>query len=219
MRQNKTHSSAKFHPLRSDPSSLFFRVGILTCSTRFAKEHGDKSALAIHQIIGGPRLSALYQSVRYKLVPDNFKIIAKTLKNWCDREKLDLILTTGGTGFSPTDVTPEATKSILERETPGLAEAMRIFSSEFGVWSSEFKKHLTPNTQLPTLRSFLSRGVCGIRKKTLILNLPGSPRGAKECLKVVLPLLPHALELLGAAGSQPCKGQSHGNATATDRHA
>jgi molybdenum cofactor synthesis domain-containing protein len=100
------------------------------------------------------------------------------LIDWSDRSELDIILTTGGTGFSPRDVTPEATRAVIERDAPGLAEAMRAASLR-----------ITPH-------AMLSRIVTGIRKKTLIINLPGSPKGAVENLQVILPVLSHAVQLL-----------------------
>jgi molybdenum cofactor synthesis domain-containing protein len=111
-------------------------------------------------------------------VPDERDQIAATLRRWTDETRLDLILTTGGTGFAPRDVTPEATRDIIEREAPGLAEVMRADSLR-----------ITPH-------AMLSRAVAGIRGRTLIVNLPGSPKGAVENLATILPALPHAIELL-----------------------
>ncbi len=115
---------------------------------------------------------------KQSLLPDEESAIRAILSDWADSGELDVILTTGGTGFSPRDVTPEATRAVIEREAPGLAEAMRAFSLR-----------ITPH-------AMLSRIVTGIRKKTLILNLPGSPKGAMENLEVVIPVLPHAVQLL-----------------------
>jgi molybdenum cofactor synthesis domain-containing protein len=112
------------------------------------------------------------------IVPDERPVIAETLLAWADEIGLDLVLTTGGTGFGPRDVTPEATHDIIERETPGLAEAMRAASLK-----------ITPH-------AMLSRAVAGIRGRTLIINLPGSPKAVLENLEVILPALPHAIELL-----------------------
>jgi molybdenum cofactor synthesis domain-containing protein len=114
----------------------------------------------------------------YAVVPDEKEIIAEKLAQWSDKGKTDIILTTGGTGLSPRDVTPEATLSVVERLVPGISEAMRIES---------LKK---------TSRAMLSRAVAGTRKKTLIINLPGSPKAVRECLEVVLPVLPHAVEII-----------------------
>jgi molybdenum cofactor synthesis domain-containing protein len=112
------------------------------------------------------------------ILPDDESNIRKTLIDWVDSSELDVILTTGGTGFSPRDVTPEATRAVIERDAPGLAEAMRAASLK-----------ITPH-------AMLSRIITGIRKKTLIINLPGSPKGAVENLQVVLPVLSHAIQLL-----------------------
>jgi molybdenum cofactor synthesis domain-containing protein len=112
------------------------------------------------------------------ILPDDESAIRATLIEWVDSGKMDVILTTGGTGFSPRDVTPEATRAVIDREAPGLAEAMRAASLK-----------ITPH-------AMLSRIVTGIRKKILIINLPGSPKGAVENLQVVLPMLEHAIKLL-----------------------
>jgi len=118
------------------------------------------------------------EAVRYKIIPDEIKLISVTLKNWADKEGLDLIITSGGTGFSPRDVTPEATKKIIQKEAPGLAEMMRA------------------KTSRKTARAYLSRGVAGIRNRSLIINLPGSPEAVKECLETLSPVLEHAIEVM-----------------------
>jgi molybdenum cofactor synthesis domain-containing protein len=115
---------------------------------------------------------------RMEIVPDDFQLLIDTLIDWSDSGELDIILTTGGTGFGPRDVTPEATLQVIERETPGLAEAMRIASLS-----------VTPH-------GMMSRARAGIRGRTLIVNLPGSPKGAVENLDVVLPVFKHAVALL-----------------------
>ena len=154
---------------------MTIRFGILTLSDRSSRgERVDSS---------GPALANRIQAegwllVKQALLPDEESAIRETLASWADSGEIDVILTTGGTGFSPRDVTPEATRAIIDREAPGLAEAMRAASLR-----------VTPH-------AMLSRIVTGIRKKTLIVNLPGSPKGAVENLQVVVPVLPHAIQLL-----------------------
>ena len=170
------------------------RVGILTASDRsFRGEREDLSGPALAQAIreGWAVVAREGQSdvvIETALVPDERKEISAKLIEWSDGLRLDLILTTGGTGFAARDVTPEATSEVIDRHAPGLAEAMRTKSLQ-----------ITPH-------AMLSRGVAGIRKQTLIVNLPGSPRGAVESLGVILPVLPHAIELL------------HGDAAAEQHH-
>ncbi len=150
-----------------------WRVGILTLSDRSARgEREDLSGPALREALaGGP-----YRVEWYEVIPDERERIARTLIRWADAEGLDLVLTTGGTGVAPRDVAPEATRDVIDREVPGMAEAMR--------WASLQK---TPH-------AMISRAVVGIRGRTLIVNLPGSPRAARENLEVLLPALPHALE-------------------------
>jgi len=154
---------------------MTIRFGILTLSDRSSRgERADSSGPAVAQLV----LAEGWSVVKQAILPDKESAIREILTDWADAGELDVILTTGGTGFSPRDVTPEATRAILERETPGLAEAMRAASLK-----------VTPH-------AMLSRIVTGIRKKTLIINLPGSPKGAVENLQVVIPVLPHAVQLL-----------------------
>jgi molybdenum cofactor synthesis domain-containing protein len=150
-------------------------VGILTISDRgWRGEREDRSSEEIKQMLA--TLNA--HLVRYDIVPDEKDIISEKLVQWADNEGIDIIVTTGGTGLSPRDVTPEATLAVVERIAPGFAEAMRAES---------LKK---------TPMAMLSRGVAGIRGSSLIINLPGSPKAVRECLEVILPALPHAIEVL-----------------------
>ena len=154
---------------------MTLRFGILTLSDRSSRgERADSSGPALALLIQAEGWLVTKQSV----LPDEESAIREILINWADSSELDVILTTGGTGFSPRDVTPEATRAVIERETPGLSEAMRAASLK-----------ITPH-------AMLSRIVTGIRRKTLVINLPGSPKGAVENLQVVLPVLSHAVQLL-----------------------
>ncbi|MEO5887176.1 MAG: MogA/MoaB family molybdenum cofactor biosynthesis protein [Anaerolineales bacterium] len=154
---------------------MTIRFGILTLSDRSSRgERADSSGPALALLIQTEGWSVVKQSI----LPDEESAIREILINWADGAELDVILTTGGTGFAPRDVTPEATRAIIEREAPGLSEAMRAASLK-----------ITPH-------AMLSRIVTGIRKKTLIINLPGSPKGAVENLQVILPVLSHAVQLL-----------------------
>lgn len=151
------------------------RAGILTASTLGARgERVDTSAQAIRELVA--TLDARVEV--YRIVADDRASIESTLREWCDDLHLDLVLTTGGTGLSPTDVTPEATSAVIDRPVPGLAEAMRLEGLK------------------QTPRAMLSRAIAGIRGQTLIVNLPGSPRGARESLSAILDVLPHAIEIL-----------------------
>lgn len=154
---------------------MTIRFGILTLSDRSSRgERADSSGPALTRLVQAEGWSVTKESI----LPDEESAIRAVLTEWADSGELDVILTTGGTGFSPRDVTPEATRAVIEREAPGLAEAMRAASLR-----------ITPH-------AMLSRVVAGIRKQTLIINLPGSPKGAVENLQVVLPVLPHAVQLL-----------------------
>lgn len=154
---------------------MTIRFGILTVSDRSSRgERPDSSGPALVELVR----SQGWQVVQQGIIPDDFDAIRNTLQAWSDLGEVDVILATGGTGFAPRDVTPEATRAVVERQTPGLDEAMRAASLK-----------VTPH-------AMLSRAVSGIRKRTLIITLPGSPKGATENLQVVLPALEHAVRLL-----------------------
>jgi len=151
------------------------RVGILTLSDRSARgQRPDASGPALANLIRAQG----WQVAAEQILPDDENSIRAGLIEWADSGALDLILTTGGTGFAPRDVTPEATRAVIQREAPGLAEAMRAESLQ------------------KTKHAMLSRALAGIRGRTLIINLPGSPKGALENLQTILPVLPHAIQLL-----------------------
>jgi molybdenum cofactor synthesis domain-containing protein len=152
------------------------QVGVLTIS--------DGAARGEREDLSGENIRALVSQLpgaiiaAGAIVPDEYLQIGTVLREWSDDKQLHLILTTGGTGLAPRDITPEATKAVLEREAPGIAEALRAISLQY------------------TRTAMLSRGVAGVRGRTLIINLPGSPKAVKECLEYVLPVLPHAINLL-----------------------
>jgi molybdopterin adenylyltransferase len=157
-----------------------FTVGILTISDKGAAgDRQDRSGQAIREILSSMDVSI----VNYDIVPDEKDLIVEKLIKWVDEDGLDVVFTTGGTGLTPRDVTPEATLSVVDKIVPGFAEAMRVES---------LKK---------TPMAMLSRAVAGTRGKCLIINLPGSPKAVRECLEVILPALSHAVETLkGQAG-------------------
>lgn len=151
------------------------RFGILTVSDRSARKEREDA--------GGPALQKAIEEqggkvVHYTIVPDEQPEIEQVLRLWCDNATVDVILTTGGTGCAPRDVTPEATSAVIERCVPGIAEAIRAESLKY-----------TPH-------AMLSRGVAGIRKRALIVNLPGSPKGAVQSFEIILGVIPHAVQLL-----------------------
>jgi len=152
------------------------RVGVLTISDGVARgERVDISGEHTRTLVAQLPNVVISAGV---VVPDEYEQIAATLRAWCDEEHLHVILTTGGTGLGPRDVTPEATKSVIEREAQGIAEALRAISLQY------------------TRKAMLSRGIAGVRGHTLIINLPGSPKAVNECLEYLLPVLPHAVNLL-----------------------
>lgn len=152
-----------------------WRVAVLTASDKGSRgERVDESGPAIGRLVEGIGGRVTF----YNVLPDARKLLAETMAELCDREQCDLLFTTGGTGLGPRDVTPEATLDVIERAVPGIPEAVRAASLQH------------------TPRAMLSRAVAGIRKRTLIINLPGSPRAVEECLGVILPALPHALGIL-----------------------
>ena len=154
---------------------MTLRFGILTASDRSARdERPDVSGPALAEAV----TSRGWEVVCWEIVPDDLTVLRETLLDWAGRCDLDIILTIGGTGFAPRDVTPEATLAVIDRLALGLAEAMRAASLQ-----------VTPH-------AMLSRAVAGIRGRVLIINLPGSPKAAVENFQVVLPVLPHAVELL-----------------------
>jgi molybdopterin adenylyltransferase len=162
-------------------------IGILTISDKGSRgQRQDKSSEAIREVVARLESSV----VKYDIVPDEADIIAGRLRDWADGSGIDVILTTGGTGLSARDVTPEATLSVIDKEVPGFAEAMRLKSWE----------------KTPT--AILSRAVAGLRGKCLIINLPGSPRAVRECLEVVLPVLPHAVEIIKGEVTEHTIGMS-----------
>ncbi len=158
-----------------DQADMTIRIGILTISDRsFHGERMDQSGPALVKALSDRG----WLVVKTAILPDETDQVQKMLIDWADGGQMDVILTTGGTGFSPRDITPEATQAIIERPTPGLAEAMRHASLQ-----------ITPH-------AMLSRAIAGIRSRTLIVNLPGSPSAASENLSVIAPVLPHAIQLL-----------------------
>lgn len=158
-----------------DKEEYMFTVGIITAS--------DKCSQGLREDVSGALLRILleeagYQVVTYEIVADEEEQLEVSMIKMCDEDHVDLLVTTGGTGFSKRDVTPEATKKVITKETPGIVEAMRYYSLQ-----------ITP-------KAMLSRAVAGIRNQTLIINLPGSPKAVKENLSFILPSLTHGLEIM-----------------------
>ncbi len=164
-------------------------VGIVTISdSRSQGTRADATTALIRRLVE----EAGYTVSQAAVIPDDVERIKAMLINLADRLALPLVVTTGGTGFGPRDVTPEATRAVLDREAPGLAEAMRVATA----------------ARQPL--AWLSRGIAGLRGRTLIINLPGSPQAVEECLRVLLPLLPHALAMIA--------GTPHGHHDALAAH-
>lgn len=158
-----------------------YRVGIITASDKGSKgERVDESGPKIKEIVSGFG----YEVVYYKVLPDDKDTISSEMKQLCDENKVDLILTTGGTGFSKRDNTPEATLEIAEKLVPGISEAIRSYSMQF------------------TKKAMLSRGVSVIRKETLIINMPGSPKAVKESMECIMPALNHGIDILKGSASE-----------------
>lgn len=158
-----------------------FTVGIIIASDKGSKgERIDVSGRTIKNIVE----SNGYKVADYIIVPDEKNILEETMIEMCDKKKIDLVLTSGGTGFSKRDVTPEATMHVIERQTPGISEGIRNFSLQ-----------ITP-------KAMLSRATSGIRGNSLIINLPGSPKAVRESLEFVMPALKHGLEILQGIASE-----------------
>lgn len=159
----------------------YITVGILIASDKGSTgERQDGCRAVIEEML--PQIDGY--TLEYKIVPDDQEALEATIKEWADEMKLDLILISGGTGFAPRDVTPEAVKNVITKEVPGIPEAMRM------------------GTMSITDRSMLSRSVAGIREKSLIIALPGSPKAVGEFLPVIIPVLPHAIQMVRGVGSE-----------------
>lgn len=158
-----------------------YRVAVITLSDKgYAGEREDKSGPTIEKIV----TEHGYEVVYYKVLPDDTEMLKQEMLTLCDEDKADLILTTGGTGFSKRDNTPEATLAVGERQVPGIAEAIRAYSLSI------------------TKRAMLSRGVSVIRKNTLIVNLPGSPKAVDEALNYIISELDHGIKILKGTASE-----------------
>lgn len=164
--------------------AAIFNLGILTVSDAGSKgERADTSGDAISEIMAAQGFREALRGI----MPDETDLISARLRDWCDGGEVDLILTTGGTGLAPRDVTPEATRAVIDLEVPGIAEAMRM------------------QTLDSTPMAMLSRSVAGVRSGCLIVNLPGSPAGVRETLEVALMAIPHALEMIRGWRTHPVR--------------
>jgi len=162
------------------------KIVIITVSDSCSEgKREDTSGPLIKQMVKG-----LGEVIKYEIIPDEKASISQAIKEAADELKADIVLTTGGTGLSFRDVTPEATREVVEKEIPGFAELMRQKSFEIA----------------PT--AILSRAIAGIRGKSLIINLPGSPKAVKECLDIILPLVPHALDMIKGKGHEDFAGKN-----------
>lgn len=159
-----------------------FKVAIITLSDKGYE--GDREDITGKKLQEYVESTGLYEVVRYTLIKDDKDMLANELIDICDNNQADLVLTNGGTGFSKRDVTPEGTKAVIEREVPGISEYMRMKSSEI------------------TKKAILSRGISGIRKSTIIINLPGSPKGAIENLSFVIDTIDHGIDILKGEASE-----------------
>ena len=153
-----------------------FSVGILTMSDKGSRgEREDISGMVIRDVVTSVMDCRV---IKYEIVPDEKDLISRKLVEWSDTGDIDVILTTGGTGLAARDVTPEATLAVIEKQVPGIPEAVRM------------------GTMNKTPTAMLSRAVAGVRKQTLIINMPGSPRAVRECLEIIVKALPHAVEIM-----------------------
>jgi len=170
------------------------RLGIITISDKGSRgEREDLSGAVIKELMTG----AGAVMGQYDIIPDEVPVIAEKLAAWADSGNFDVIVTTGGTGLAARDVTPDATRTILDREIPGFGEMMRLETLKY------------------TPMAILSRATAGTRAKTLIVNLPGSPKAVRECLQAILPAIPHAVEIITGAVTEhvaPVGGQGHDHA-------
>ncbi|HBW38340.1 molybdopterin adenylyltransferase [Desulfosporosinus sp. BICA1-9] len=164
------------------------QVGVITAS--------DKGSRGEREDLSGPTLAKLVQEiggqvVEYVVLPDEQELLEETMRLWADERSLDLILTTGGTGFSMRDVTPEATLAVADRMVPGIAEVMRMESLK-----------VTP-------KAMLSRAIAVLRKRTLIINMPGSPKAVRECFAAIAPAIPHGIQILKGEASECAANFKH----------
>ena len=167
-----------------DNATVIIRAAVVTVSDRCARgEQEHRSGELLCELLR----EAGAEVVAREVLSDGLEPLAAALRDFADRDDVNLVVTTGGTGLAPRDNTPEATRAIIEREVPGLAEAMRA------------------ETLVRTPTAMLSRGLCGVRSGALVINLPGSPKGVRECFAVVRPVLGHAVGLLAGRPHEEAK--------------